>query len=75
MIPPTPTALPPGIEIVTIPEGYSLWASAPSAVQSWNMLGDGRTIVQAVFLLALIVIAMFLLQRFASRFSRQDAEQ
>lgn len=75
MIPPTPTPLPPGTPVFTIPSGYSLWAGAPYAIQSWNLLGDGRTIIQAVFLLGLIIIGMYILLRFSHDFTKKDAEE
>lgn len=75
MIPPTPTPFPPGTPVFIIPSNYSLWGSAPFAVQSWNMLGDGRYVIQVIFLIAFIIAGMYILQRFAQDFTRKDAEE
>lgn len=62
-VPPTPTFLPPGTPYFTIPSSYSLWQSAPYAIQSWNLLGDGRTVIQLVFLVAVLIIIAYVLYR------------
>lgn len=53
--PPTPTLLPPGAPPVSFPESYSLWASAPYAIQLWNLGGDGKVIFQAIIVLAILI--------------------
>jgi TRAP-type C4-dicarboxylate transport system permease small subunit len=74
MLPPTPTPLPPGTAMITIPEAYTLWGSTDWAVQSWNLLGDGRIAIQAIFLVGLVIIGMFILQRFARDFTQKDSQ-
>lgn len=72
--PPTPTLLPPpGTPQFTIPSSYSLWAGAPYAVQSWNLLGDGRAIIQIIFIVALVIVGAYLLTRFLKEFTQKDS--
>jgi hypothetical protein len=75
MIPPTPTLLPPGIPIVSIPDSYSLWASAPVAIQSWNLAGEMRGVIQAVFLITIVIICLFIFNRFIGLFRKGDEEE
>lgn len=74
-IPPTPTPYPPGTPQVDVPPEFSLWAGAPQAIQSWNALGDARYVLQAILLIGLIIAGMYVLLRFAQRFSKQDSEK
>ena len=73
-IPPTPTGLPPATPRFEIPDTYSLWASAPSAVQSWNMAGGGRGIFQAVLLIVLVIAGIYIVSRFIKEFTERDSE-
>lgn len=72
---PTPTPLPPGTPQFTIPSSYSLWASTDYAIQSWNFLGDTRTIIQAIILIAIIIVGIYVFMRFTQEFTRKDAEE
>lgn len=71
---PTPTPLPPTSPLFNIPDEYSLWASTDYAVQSWNLLGDPRTIVQAIILIVLIAAGLVMLTKFIKELTRKDAE-
>lgn len=74
-MPPTPTLLPPGVPLVHLPSSYSLWASAPHAIQMWNQAGDIRTVVQLVILAAILFIFVFVLIRFRRDFTRRDEQR
>lgn len=74
-IPPTPTGLPPGVPRFTIPDNYSLWSAAPTAVQSWNMAGELRGIFQAILLIVLIIAGIYIVSRFIRDFTREDSEE
>lgn len=71
---PTPTPLPPGTPVFDIPSSYSLWASTDYAVQSWNLLGDPRSIIQILILVGLIGIGLFMVTRFIKQFTGQDSQ-
>jgi len=73
---PTPTPLPPpGTPVVSIPQSYSLWASTDYAVQSWHLLGTPGTIIQAIILITLIIVGLFILTRFLRDFVQRDANE
>lgn len=73
-MPPTPTALPPGVPYVFVPENYSLWSSVPFWIQSWNMAGDARYIIQAIILVAILSIVAVVLTRFKKDSTQKDSE-
>lgn len=72
---PTPTALPPATAYFNVPNNYSLWASTDYAIQSWNLLGDARLVIQAVLLIVIIVVGIYVLSRFVADFTRKDADE
>lgn len=71
---PTPTALPPGTPVFDIPSSYSLWASTDFALQTWNLGGDIRVIIQIVILIGLISIGLFMVTRFVHNITDKDAK-
>lgn len=73
-VPPTPTFLPPGTPVFTIPSTYSLWTAAPWAIQSWNELGAARMVIQAIILIAVLIIVAYILMRFGRDFSQKGAD-
>ncbi len=74
-LPPTPTFLPPGTPVFMIPTSYSLWASAPYAIQSWNMIGAGKTVIQVVLLIAVIIVFAYVLMRFGRDFTSGGTQE
>ena len=74
-MPPTPTALPPGAPYVFIPNSYSLWASAPHAIQMWNQAGDIRTVFQALILIAIVAAGVYVLMQWRKAFTRKDESE
>ena len=74
MIPPTPTSMPTGSEIINITGSYSLWGGVQTAVQAWNWLG-GIGIALQIIILALIVWAgIVVLQKFIQEYTTKDAQ-
>lgn len=70
MIPPTPTNLPPGTAYFNSFQGFTLWDSTGTAIQSWNMLGAGRDIIQVLFLLFVLILIIYTIYRFTKDFQR-----
>jgi hypothetical protein len=72
-MPPTPTPLPLGEAYFSM-SGYSLWNSTSTAIQYWNWLGDGRTVIQAIILIVLIAAALTMLYRFLRDFAEKGKD-
>jgi flagellar biogenesis protein FliO len=60
---------------VTIPDSYSLWASAPTAIQSWNMAGETRGVIQIIILVMIIIAGVYVFNRFVKEFTARDSEE
>ena len=75
MIPPTPTPLPPGTAHFSIPSSYSLWASTSSAIQFWNWLGVGQIVLQAMIIVGIVLIGLYVLNRFVNDNMKRDSEK
>lgn len=74
-MPPTPTALPPGMPRFDLPSEFSLWAGTSTAIQVWNWIGDGRVIVQGLAIIGLVIAGIFIVYKFVSNMTRKDSEQ
>lgn len=74
-IPPTPTPLPPGNAHFTLPNEFSLWAGTSSAIQVWNWIGDGQTIVQGLAIIGLVIAGMFIVYKFVRQMSAKDSQE
>ena len=73
-VPPTPTTLPPGVALFNATHGTNLWDAVPFGVQSWNMLGNGREVIQGLFLVFAILLVVFVLYRFSKDFQRPSSD-
>lgn len=73
-MPPTPTPMPTGTEIINITESYSLWGSVSTAVQTWHWLGSFGLVIQLIILVFIVMAGMFVVSRFVKEFTRKDAE-
>lgn len=75
MIPPTPTPLPPGVAIFSIPSEFSLWAGTSSAIQVWNWIGSGQVIVQGLAIISLVILGIFILYKFIGSMTAKDSTE
>jgi hypothetical protein len=74
IVPPTPTELPPATPFFNAFRAWSLWQTTSPAITSWNLLGDGRYVIQAVALVGIIIAGFYVVRRFAKDFTKQDSE-
>ena len=74
-MPPTPTALPPGMPRFDLPSEFSLWAGTSTAIQVWNWIGDGQVIVQALAIIGLVIAGMFIVYKFVRQMSAKDSQE
>ena len=75
MIPPTPTPLPPGVAPIDIPYAVGLWGSSGNMIQAWNWIGTTALVIQAVFLILIVVAGLAVLKRFSADFIKKDSEE
>jgi len=74
-IPPTPTPMPPGTPRFTLPDEFSLWGGAPSAITAWQMSGPWQPVLQGLAIVGLVIIGMFIVWKFIGQMTKRDSEQ
>jgi flagellar biogenesis protein FliO len=58
----------------TLPAEFSLWGGASTAVQVWNWIDQGQTVVQVLAIIMLVIAGMYIVLRFINQMSRKDSE-
>lgn len=73
--PPTPTPLPPATPHFMLDTSYGVWGGTSAAITTWQWAGDLGLLLQAIIVVAFVILGIVIFANFLREFTRRDSQE